>query len=148
MTARDKCGGGWQGEEKRTMRREHWMDSASLKHRRNTKWVQRKKERKGKGKKSAERNAVERNMELVKMQERVRDHFSWVSLLDFSTISCPGRCHPSLLCGAFWMSNAFSCSHLNVFCVIPVIKSKNIWRRLWKRTHSPLARCWQRLTPL
>lgn len=148
MTARDKCGGGWQGEEKRTMRREHWMDSASLKHRRNTKWVQRKKERKGKEKKSAERNAVERNMELVKMQERVRDHFSWVSLLDFSTISCPGRCHPSLLCGAFWMSNAFSCSHLNVFCVIPVIKSKNIWRRLWKRTHSPLARCWQRLTPL
>lgn len=146
MTARDKCGGGWQGEEKRTMRREHWMDSASLKHRKNTKWVQRKKERKGK--KRAERNAVERNMELVKMQERVRDHFSWVSLLDFSTISCPGRCHPSLLCGAFWMSNAFSCSHLNVFCVIPVIKSKNIWRRLWKRTHSPLARCWQRLTPL
>lgn len=145
MTARDKCGGGWQGEEKRTMRREHWMDSASLKHRRNTKWVQRKKR---KGKKSAERNAVERNMELVKMQERVRDHFSWVSLLDFSTISYPGRCHPSLLCGAFWMSNAFSCSHLNVFCVIPVIKSKNIWRRLWKRTHSPLARCWQRLTPL
>lgn len=107
-----------------------------------------KERKKEKEKKRAERNAVERNMELVKMQERVRDHFSWVSLLDFSTISCPGRCHPSLLCGAFWMSNAFSCSHLNVFCVIPVIKSKNIWRRLWKRTHSPLARCWQRLTPL
>lgn len=36
-----------------------------------------KKERKKrKGKKSAERNAVERNMELVKMQARVRDHFS------------------------------------------------------------------------
>lgn len=34
-----------------------------------------KKERK-KRKKRAERNAVERNMELVKMQERVRDHFS------------------------------------------------------------------------